>query len=62
MWLDRATGAKCYMLSARKLGIAWGDTPQYWRWIPITVSRFATCLAQKSHVCLLSISEILKFG
>jgi hypothetical protein len=48
MWLDRATGAKRYMLSARKLGIAWGDTPQYWRWIPITLYRFAcsqiTCM------------------
>ena len=39
MWLDRATAAKCYMLSARKLGIIWGDTPQYWRWIPLTDSR-----------------------
>ncbi|XP_066332831.1 F-box protein PP2-B11-like [Miscanthus floridulus] len=41
MWLDRATGARCYMLSARKLGIAWGDTPQYWRWIPINLYRFS---------------------
>lgn len=39
MWLDRATVAKCYMLSARKLTIIWGDTPQYWHWIPLTDSR-----------------------
>ncbi|CAL5056404.1 unnamed protein product [Urochloa decumbens] len=32
-WLDRKTGARCYMLSARVLNIAWGDTPHYWRWI-----------------------------
>ncbi|CAN6245662.1 unnamed protein product [Urochloa humidicola] len=38
MWLDRETGAKCYMLPARKLNIAWGDTSCYWRWIPITGS------------------------
>lgn len=39
MWLDRATVAKCYMLSSRKLTIIWGDTPQYWHWIPLTDSR-----------------------
>jgi hypothetical protein len=33
MRLDRATGAKCYMLSARALHISWGDTPMYWSWI-----------------------------
>jgi hypothetical protein len=37
MWLDRETGAKCYMLSARALCIIWGDTPRYWRWIPSPV-------------------------
>ncbi|THU52025.1 hypothetical protein C4D60_Mb06t37250 [Musa balbisiana] len=31
-WLERSSGAKCYMLSARSLSITWGDTPQYWRW------------------------------
>ncbi|CAN6279643.1 unnamed protein product [Urochloa humidicola] len=41
MWLDRETGTKCYMLSARALCIIWGDTPQYWRWIPITDSSFS---------------------
>ncbi|CAL4967592.1 unnamed protein product [Urochloa decumbens] len=41
MWLDRETRAKCYMLSARALCIIWGDTPPYWRWIPITDSSFS---------------------
>ncbi|CAO2040254.1 unnamed protein product [Urochloa humidicola] len=40
MRLDRETGAKCYMLSARALCIIWGDTPEYWSWIPITDSSF----------------------
>jgi hypothetical protein len=40
MWLDRETGAKCYMLSARALQISWGDSPQYWSWIPLADSRF----------------------
>ncbi|KAK3155609.1 hypothetical protein QOZ80_2BG0205460 [Eleusine coracana subsp. coracana] len=42
MWVDRESGAKCYMLSARALCIIWGDTPRYWRWIPLNdSSRFA---------------------
>ncbi|KAM3245080.1 hypothetical protein ACQJBY_056420 [Aegilops geniculata] len=40
MWLDRETCAKCYMLSARSLFIVWGNTPQYWTWIPLEDSRF----------------------
>nr|CAB3469587.1 unnamed protein product [Digitaria exilis] len=52
MWLDRESGAKCYMLSARALGIVWGSTPQYWRWIPLTGSRFAEA-AELLDVCWL---------
>ncbi|GJN22524.1 hypothetical protein PR202_gb10094 [Eleusine coracana subsp. coracana] len=37
-WLDRKTGAKCYMMSARALHISWGETPRYWRWIPLAKS------------------------
>ncbi|KAK1620825.1 hypothetical protein QYE76_026342 [Lolium multiflorum] len=55
MWLDRETGAKCYMLSARDLTIIWGDTPQYWSWIPLPDSRFSEC-AQLLHVCWFDIS------
>ncbi|TVU27760.1 hypothetical protein EJB05_19260 [Eragrostis curvula] len=35
MWLDRETGAKGFMMSARALHISWGETPMYWRWIPL---------------------------
>ncbi|KAL6911224.1 hypothetical protein ACP4OV_000029 [Aristida adscensionis] len=54
MWLDRETGAKCYMLSARALSIAWGDTPRYWRWIPLTDSSFSEA-AELLFVCWLEI-------
>ncbi|XP_048533986.1 F-box protein PP2-B11-like [Triticum urartu] len=35
MRLDRATGTKCYMLSARSLHISWGETIDYWEWIKL---------------------------
>ncbi|GJM87210.1 hypothetical protein PR202_ga03142 [Eleusine coracana subsp. coracana] len=54
MWLDRETGVKCFMLSARKLNIAWDDTPFYWRWIPITGCSFSEA-AELRSVCWLEI-------
>ncbi|TVU20365.1 hypothetical protein EJB05_36572 [Eragrostis curvula] len=54
MWLDRESGAKCFMLSARALYIVWVDTPQYWRWISLTNSRFAEA-AKLRDVCWLEI-------
>ncbi|CAN6239083.1 unnamed protein product [Urochloa humidicola] len=58
MWLDRETGTKCYMLSARALCIIWGDTPQYWRWIPITDSTFAICLFHMLLAFLCFLREV----
>ncbi|CAM0942961.1 unnamed protein product [Alopecurus aequalis] len=37
VWLDKATGGKCYSLSARALHILCGDDPGYWRWIHVDV-------------------------
>ncbi|KAG8072874.1 hypothetical protein GUJ93_ZPchr0006g44708 [Zizania palustris] len=54
MWLDRESGSKCYMLSARALHIVWGDTPEYWDWIALTDSRFAEA-AELKTVCWLKI-------
>uniref|UniRef100_I1P5F9 F-box domain-containing protein n=1 Tax=Oryza glaberrima TaxID=4538 RepID=I1P5F9_ORYGL len=54
MWLEREKGRKCYMLSARALQITWGDTPRYWRWIPLTDSRFKEG-AELLSVCWLEI-------
>uniref|UniRef100_A0A0D9VMI1 F-box domain-containing protein n=1 Tax=Leersia perrieri TaxID=77586 RepID=A0A0D9VMI1_9ORYZ len=50
MWLDRESGHKCYMLSARALQIYWGDTPQYWEWIPIADSRFKECAQLRTEI------------
>ncbi|KAL5848620.1 hypothetical protein ACOSQ4_006633 [Xanthoceras sorbifolium] len=42
--LDKESGKKCYMVGARRLSIAWGDTPPYWTWTDkrlLPESRFA---------------------
>ncbi|KAK4758719.1 hypothetical protein SAY87_020020 [Trapa incisa] len=56
-WLDRLTGKKCYMLSARTLKITWGDTPRYWQWTSISDprSRFSE-VARLQDVCWLEIT------
>ena len=69
IWLDKETGAMCYMLSARKLNIDWSEVPIAgygwipinYRWIPITGSRFALSLSlSHTHTHrLLAISEVL---
>ncbi|CAL4922601.1 unnamed protein product [Urochloa decumbens] len=40
MWLDKASGAKCYMLSARALSLPWDDGEFSWRWTSHPLSRF----------------------
>ncbi|KAK1315221.1 F-box protein [Acorus calamus] len=52
--LDRSTGKKIYMLSAKELCIIWGDTPQYWNWISPPESRFPQA-AELISVCWLEI-------
>ncbi|RCV08866.1 hypothetical protein SETIT_1G361400v2 [Setaria italica] len=54
MWLDRQTGSKCYMLSARALNIARGNTPKHWRWIHLTDCSFSEA-AELQSVCWLEI-------
>ncbi|KAE8671006.1 putative receptor serine-threonine protein kinase [Hibiscus syriacus] len=48
--LERGSGKKIYMLSARDLSIIWGDTPTYWRWISMPESRFEE-VAELMNVC-----------
>ncbi|CAI9768967.1 unnamed protein product [Fraxinus pennsylvanica] len=48
--LDKETGKKCFMLAARDLFIVWGDTPEYWEWISLPVSRFRE-VAELKRVC-----------
>ncbi|KAH7571407.1 hypothetical protein ACOSQ2_014140 [Xanthoceras sorbifolium] len=52
--LDKLSGKKCYMISARKLAIVWGNTPAYWRWISVRGSRFPE-VAELIHVWWLEI-------
>ncbi|XP_050380296.1 F-box protein PP2-B15-like [Argentina anserina] len=39
--IERSTGKKCYMLSARDLSITWASNPLYWSWNCSSESRFA---------------------
>ncbi|TVU42707.1 hypothetical protein EJB05_09128, partial [Eragrostis curvula] len=34
VWLEMASGAKCYALSARRLSLPWDDGEFSWRWAP----------------------------
>ncbi|XP_050384446.1 putative F-box protein PP2-B12 [Argentina anserina] len=52
--LDKWSGKKCYMIPARELGIVWGGTPLYWRWISHPESRFVE-VAELLHVCWLEM-------
>ncbi|KDP23312.1 hypothetical protein JCGZ_23145 [Jatropha curcas] len=52
--LDKWSGKKCFMISARDLLIVWGDTPRYWRWTSELDSRFAE-VAELIGVCWLEI-------
>ncbi|KAJ4802419.1 F-box protein [Rhynchospora pubera] len=54
--LDRSSGAKCYMISAKALEIAHVDAPQrYWRWVSLRDSRFDG-VAELIEVCWLEIT------
>uniref|UniRef100_A0A0E0K6P9 F-box domain-containing protein n=1 Tax=Oryza punctata TaxID=4537 RepID=A0A0E0K6P9_ORYPU len=60
--LDRRSGAKCVMLSARALSIAWGDDPSRWRWTPdLPGSRFPE-VAELLDVCWLEITGKLQLS
>ncbi|XP_062084874.1 F-box protein PP2-B15-like [Humulus lupulus] len=39
--IDKSSGKKTYLLSARELFITWGDEPMYWSWKHAQESRFA---------------------
>ncbi|AES61426.1 putative phloem protein [Medicago truncatula] len=39
--LDKYSGKKTYILSARELSITWSNDPLYWSWRPSPESRFA---------------------
>ncbi|WVZ79877.1 hypothetical protein U9M48_027404 [Paspalum notatum var. saurae] len=53
-WLERKSGAKCYMLSSSSLAIAWVHYPLYWRRVYLPDSRFEE-VAELIGVCWLDI-------
>ncbi|XVE90538.1 hypothetical protein DITRI_Ditri20bG0085900 [Diplodiscus trichospermus] len=59
--LERGSGKKCYMLSARDLFIVWSDTPTYWRWVSIPDSRFEE-VAELISVCWFEIRGKIKIS
>ncbi|OMO97176.1 hypothetical protein COLO4_14834 [Corchorus olitorius] len=38
--LDKSSGKKCFVLSARALNITWAENPLYWTWKSFPASRF----------------------
>ncbi|KAL6635326.1 hypothetical protein ACP70R_027997 [Stipagrostis hirtigluma subsp. patula] len=60
--LERRSGAKCFMLSARALSIAWGDDPSCWTWTAgHPGSRFPE-VAELVDVCWLEITGKLQLS
>ncbi|CAA7398907.1 unnamed protein product [Spirodela intermedia] len=59
--LERSSGKKCFLLSARELTIIWGDTPHYWDWISVPGSRFSE-VARLLDVCWLEIRGKIECG
>ncbi|KAK2653521.1 hypothetical protein Ddye_013377 [Dipteronia dyeriana] len=53
-WLDKLSGKKCYMISAKELMIFWVDIPQYWKWISLPEARFPA-VARLKVVCWFEI-------
>ncbi|XP_022720129.1 F-box protein PP2-B15-like [Durio zibethinus] len=39
--LEKSSGKKRYVLSARELNITWAENPLFWTWKPFTESRFS---------------------
>ncbi|CAJ1976314.1 unnamed protein product [Sphenostylis stenocarpa] len=56
--LEKKSGKKCCMLSARALTITWGDTEEYWGWTTNAHSRFPE-VAELKNVCWLEIRGAL---
>eukprot|EP00249_Psilotum_nudum_P001785 c14460_g1_i1 orf=305-1105(-) len=50
-WLDCPTGQECHILSARGLGITWGDDPRYWWWITHPDGSWFQEVAYLNQVC-----------
>ncbi|CAN6575336.1 unnamed protein product [Malus baccata var. baccata] len=47
-FLDKWSGKKCYMISARDFMIPWGDSPDKWGWHSVADSRFEEVAERRS--------------
>ncbi|CAF2247693.1 unnamed protein product [Brassica napus] len=65
-WLEKASGKRCFMLSARELDITWGNNRNYWRWISIPEARFKEVPVLISvcwfNICAFTNSRLLSPG
>ncbi|KAL6857046.1 hypothetical protein ACP4OV_018428 [Aristida adscensionis] len=58
VWLEPASGARCYVLPARTLSLPWDDGELSWRWTPHPRSRFGEvaelvgCTSLDIYACL----------
>ncbi|CAO2205739.1 unnamed protein product [Urochloa humidicola] len=52
VWLERATGARCYALSARRLSLPWDDGEFCWKFTPHPSSRFGEVAELVDCTCL----------
>ncbi|KMZ71930.1 F-box protein PP2-B1 [Zostera marina] len=59
--LEKSTGYKCFMLSAEKLYIVWGDKSEYWIWHSLPQSRFSK-VAELVNVCWFSVGGTVRSG
>lgn len=59
--LDKSTGKKSYVMSAKELSILYGDEPDHWNWKSIPESRFAE-VAEVKTICRLEIEGKMKTG
>lgn len=59
--LDKSTGKKSYVISAKELSILYGDEPDHWNWKNIPESRFAK-VAELKTICRLEIQGKMKTG
>lgn len=59
--LDKLTGKKSYVMSAKELSILYGDEPTHWNWKAIPESRFAE-VAELKTICRLEIQGKMKTG
>nr|GMD09410.1 F-box protein PP2-B15-like [Ipomoea batatas] len=59
--LEKSSGLKSYMLSAKELSILYGDASEHWTWKSIPQSRFSEA-AELKMICRLEIEGKVKRG